>query len=187
MSVPTKEQLKARSKHLAKLLEEKFNVKASHSQCLDVVAQLFGHKDWNTASAASPSDESEGRLPRYRLIEALLQGFHFFVEQPYKVDKFFAGRAVANQAIEEGSHLFDQFKGLKVDPVTRQVTLTLPQITGVSASNEVVDMHKQGYQQREKDFAEMFVGDSRYKDWQEQVERDHREEMKKYKPSDDRS
>lgn len=155
MSVPTKEQLKARSKHLAKLLQEKYKLQISHGHCLDVVAQLFGYKDWNTASAVSPEDESSRADSggRYALIEALTQGFSLYVEQPYKVEKYFAGGSTANHSSEEGVAIADQFT-VRTDLQNRNVTLTLPLTTSVSTSDAVIEMNKQLYLQREKFFAE---------------------------------
>lgn len=63
--VPTKEQIKKRAKFLRELLREKYNVELSHSHALEVLAKVFGYKDWNTASAlvGEASSEKTGAAP----------------------------------------------------------------------------------------------------------------------------
>lgn len=159
MSVPTKEQLKARSKHLAKLLQEKYNVKVSHGHCLDIVSQLFGHKDWNTASAVSPDED----LPMIEQgnhyapwLEALTEGYHLSVEQPYLKEKFHAGGAMAQHSSERGVTSLEFTP--RVDKESRRVILTLPLAASVSTNDAVIGMHKHLYLQREKEFAEKLGG-----------------------------
>jgi hypothetical protein len=159
MSVPTREQLKARSKHLAKLLQEKFDVKVSHGQCLDVVSQLFGHKDWNTASAVLPEgvkEVSETSSQFTPWLEALTNGFHLSVEQPYKKDIYHTGVASAQHSTESGIKSL-QFSP-RVDEERGLVILTLEQLNEDSTNEYVTQMHKQQYLNREKVYAEKLGG-----------------------------
>lgn len=159
MSIPTKEQLKARSKNLSKLLQEKYNLKVSHGHCLDLVAQLFGFKDWNTANSACPQDENaEAEVDnRYALAEAIIQGFQISIEQPYKVEKYFSGGATAQHASEQGVIMIDRFS-VRKDQNNRKLIFVMPQQSRTAASDSVVRMHKQTYLQREKFFAEKLGG-----------------------------
>jgi hypothetical protein len=50
-AIPTSENLKEKAKVIRKFLKEKHSVDIPHGHCLDLVSQLFGSKDWNTASA----------------------------------------------------------------------------------------------------------------------------------------
>lgn len=162
MSIPTKEQLKARSKHLAKLLQEKHNLKVSHGHCLDVVAQLFGFKDWNTASAASPTtDEAPKPTAEDRYtpwLNALTQGFELSVEQPYVKERFHVGGVTADHSTEQGIISLPFVP--RIDEQSRRVVLTLPTSNEVSTSeNDLrVDNVKRRYRQREAWFAEKLGG-----------------------------
>lgn len=51
ISIPTPENLKSKAKLARKFLKEKCNVELSHSQCLELISQIFGFRDWNTATA----------------------------------------------------------------------------------------------------------------------------------------
>lgn len=53
ISIPTPESLKEKAKVIRKFLKEKYNVDVSHGHCLDLTSEIFGLRDWNTASAAS--------------------------------------------------------------------------------------------------------------------------------------
>lgn len=55
---PTREGLKEKAKVIRKFMNEKCNADISHSQCLELISQLFDFKDWNTASAISRSKEN---------------------------------------------------------------------------------------------------------------------------------
>lgn len=159
MSVPTTEQLKARSKHLAKLLQEKYGLKVSHGHCLDVVSQLFGHKDWNTASATLPSEPNTAPATDglHTLAEYFNQGYSLSVEQPYKVEKYYAGGSVASHSTEEGVRPIGPFT-LRADHQNRLVMVTLPMAKTISTTDPVIDMHKQLYLQKDKIFAEKLGG-----------------------------
>ena len=50
-AIPTPENIKEKAKLLRKILSEKNNADLSHGQCIEIVSQLFGFKDWNTAAA----------------------------------------------------------------------------------------------------------------------------------------
>jgi hypothetical protein len=50
---PSKEQIKERAKFLREVLREKHKIDLPHGHALEVLAKVFGYKDWNTASALS--------------------------------------------------------------------------------------------------------------------------------------
>lgn len=160
MLVPTKEQLKARSKHLAKLLQEKYNVKVSHGHCLDIVSQLEGYKDWNTASAVSPSDDSSQKpdpaVQYTPWLEALTKGYYLSVEQPYLKETFHAGGATAQRSSEQGITSMEFTP--RIDEETRRVVLTLPLLTSSLPNKAVIEMHKQQYLKKEQEFAKKLGG-----------------------------
>lgn len=161
MLVPTKEQLKARSKHLAQLLQEKYNLKVSHGHCLDVVSKLFGFKNWNTANAACPEGETvppDSSERKDLLIEALNQGFHLCIEQPYMKERFHVGGVTAQHSVERG-FLSIPFT-LRIDQQTQRVVLELRLSTAFSTSESdmVADTVKQKYQKRKAWFAEKLGG-----------------------------
>lgn len=51
MKEPSKEQIKERTKHLRQVLKEKYKIDLPQGHALEVMAKVFGFKDWNTASA----------------------------------------------------------------------------------------------------------------------------------------
>jgi hypothetical protein len=53
MELPSKEQLKERAKSLREILKQKYKIDMAHGHALEVIAKLFGIKDWNTAAALS--------------------------------------------------------------------------------------------------------------------------------------
>lgn len=53
MKEPSKEQIKERAKFLREVLREKHKIELPHGHALEVLAKVFGFKDWNTASALS--------------------------------------------------------------------------------------------------------------------------------------
>ena len=63
MSTPTQESLKQQAKVIRKFLNEKYQVDVSHGHCMELISQLFGFKDWNTASAALKPKDKQGQLP----------------------------------------------------------------------------------------------------------------------------
>lgn len=159
MSIPSKEQLKARSKHLSQLLLEKYNVRVSHGHCLEIVSQLFGFKDWNTAAAASPDEAAAPIDPISNYtpwLKALTEGYALSVEQPYVKEKFHVGGATADHSVERGvmSLVFTP----RMDEQSRRVVLTLEEQKSISTSDATIEMTKQLYRQREKSFAEKFGG-----------------------------
>lgn len=58
MSLPpiSEELIKDRSKAIRELMKSEFDVDVSHGQCLKIVSQLFGFKNWNTAKAEIEKD-----------------------------------------------------------------------------------------------------------------------------------
>jgi hypothetical protein len=63
MSTTTQESLKQQAKLIRKFLNEKYQVDVSHGHCMELISQLFGFKDWNTASAALKPKDKQGQLP----------------------------------------------------------------------------------------------------------------------------
>lgn len=63
MSVPTQESLKQKAKLIRNFLNEKYHVDVSHGHCMELISQLFGFKDWNTASAALEPKSKKESLP----------------------------------------------------------------------------------------------------------------------------
>ena len=63
MSTPTQESLKQQAKVIRKFLNEKYQVDVSHGHCMELISQLFGFKDWNTASAALKPKTKQDQLP----------------------------------------------------------------------------------------------------------------------------
>ncbi len=63
MSTPSQESLKQQAKVIRKFLNEKYQVDVSHGHCMELISQLFGFKDWNTASAALKPKDKQGQLP----------------------------------------------------------------------------------------------------------------------------
>lgn len=61
----TKESLKFQAKTIRKFLNDKYNVDVSHGHCMELISQLFGFKDWNTASASLKSKNTDNQLPIY--------------------------------------------------------------------------------------------------------------------------
>ncbi len=59
MKEPSKEQVKARAKFLREVLQEKHKIDLPHGHALEVLAKVFGYKDWNTASALSADVSNE--------------------------------------------------------------------------------------------------------------------------------
>ncbi len=62
-SSPTSEGLKEKAKVIRKFLCEKYNADISHGHCMELISQLFGFKDWNTASAALRPKVSQVSVP----------------------------------------------------------------------------------------------------------------------------
>ncbi|WP_041802739.1 glyoxalase superfamily protein [Micavibrio aeruginosavorus] len=63
MSTPTQESLKQQAKVIRKFLNEKYQVDVSHGHCMELISQLFGFKDWNTATAALKPKAKQDLLP----------------------------------------------------------------------------------------------------------------------------
>ncbi|USN47066.1 MAG: hypothetical protein H6626_12870 [Pseudobdellovibrionaceae bacterium] len=59
-SLPTPENFKEKAKLIRTFMKNKCDASISHSHSLELISQLFGFKDWNTATAVS---KSRGRLP----------------------------------------------------------------------------------------------------------------------------
>lgn len=62
-TVSTPESLKEKAKVIRKFMKEKCNVDVSHGHCIELISQLFGFRDWNTASAALKSKLNQDALP----------------------------------------------------------------------------------------------------------------------------
>jgi hypothetical protein len=61
MKEPSKEQIKERAKFLRQVLLEKHKIDLPHGHSLEVLAKVFGFKDWNTAAAHST--DASGQKP----------------------------------------------------------------------------------------------------------------------------
>lgn len=61
--IPSSEALKDKAKVVRKFIKEKCNANISHSHSLELVSQLFGFRDWNTASAATKPKADQVSLP----------------------------------------------------------------------------------------------------------------------------
>lgn len=59
MREPSKEQIKERTKHLRQVLKEKHKIDLPQGHALEIMAKVFGFKDWNTASALASNQQSE--------------------------------------------------------------------------------------------------------------------------------
>lgn len=62
-TIPTAEILKDKAKVIRKFMKEKCNVDVSHGHCIELISQLFGFKDWNTASATLKSKADQNIFP----------------------------------------------------------------------------------------------------------------------------
>lgn len=49
--IATQNSLKEKAKLIRKFMKEKCNADISHSHSLELISQLYGFKDWNTALA----------------------------------------------------------------------------------------------------------------------------------------
>jgi hypothetical protein len=63
MTTQTREDLKNKAKLIRNFLEEKCNSQISHSQGLELISNVFGFKDWNTASALLSKDVAAPKGP----------------------------------------------------------------------------------------------------------------------------
>ncbi|MBI1327017.1 MAG: hypothetical protein GC136_05185 [Alphaproteobacteria bacterium] len=63
MSIPTKESLKQKAKTVRKFLNDKYQVDVSHGHCMEIISQVLGFKDWNTASASLKPKAKQDLLP----------------------------------------------------------------------------------------------------------------------------
>jgi hypothetical protein len=55
-SISLEDLLKGRAKLIAELIKAEFGHDIPHGQCLKIVSQLFGFKNWNTAKALLPKE-----------------------------------------------------------------------------------------------------------------------------------
>lgn len=63
ISIPSRESLKEKAKVIRQFMKEKHNVDVPHGHCMEMISQLFGFNDWNTASAALKPNEKSPNLP----------------------------------------------------------------------------------------------------------------------------
>ena len=61
-TVLTPENFKDKAKIIRSFMKEKCDADISHSHGLELISQLFGYKDWNTASAAVKSEVNKKSL-----------------------------------------------------------------------------------------------------------------------------
>ena len=60
---PTPETFKDKARIIRKFMNERYQIDVSHGHCMELLSQLFGFKDWNTASAALKSKSKPLDLP----------------------------------------------------------------------------------------------------------------------------
>lgn len=63
ITTPTPEAFKQKAKTVRKLMKDKFDIQMTHSQCIELVSNVYGFKDWNTASASAKSISKNLDLP----------------------------------------------------------------------------------------------------------------------------
>jgi hypothetical protein len=63
MSMPKHESLKQQAKLIRKFMSDKYQLDVPHGHCMELMSQLFGFKDWNTASATLKSKAKPDILP----------------------------------------------------------------------------------------------------------------------------
>lgn len=61
IQTPSKESIKARAKVIREILKAKYSVDVSHGHCLEIVSQLFGFADFNTAAALTKGETPKGQ------------------------------------------------------------------------------------------------------------------------------
>lgn len=61
--VPSQESLKEKAKVIRKFIKDKCSADISHSHSLELISQVFGFKDWNTASASIKSKPEKASHP----------------------------------------------------------------------------------------------------------------------------
>lgn len=61
--IPSSDSLKEKAKVIRKFMKDKYNVDISHGHSLELISQVFGLKDWNTASAVSKPKVDKINLP----------------------------------------------------------------------------------------------------------------------------
>lgn len=91
MKEPSKEQIKERAKFLREVLREKHKIELPHGHALEVLAKVFGYKDWNTASASStdgrPAEPVETRATT-ESVKPIAAKFHTVGELKEFLSKF---------------------------------------------------------------------------------------------------
>lgn len=63
MRTPTPESFKEKAKVIRQFMKEKCGADISHSHSLELISQLFGFKDWNTAAAVLKPKIDKSSLP----------------------------------------------------------------------------------------------------------------------------
>lgn len=109
MSTPTPESLKEKAKVIRKFLAKKYNVDVSHGHCLDLISELFGFKDWNTASAGLKPTVNQDALPDFittagdmrRALEPFKDSAVIEAWSDFKIEAF--GMAMAELDVTEGT------------------------------------------------------------------------------------
>lgn len=117
-TVPSPESLKEKAKLVRKFLKEKCNVDVSHSHCIEIVSQVFGFKDWNTASATLRSRSQ--KLPfKIETVSDMKRALEFFDDSiPIDGTYVFKVRELINRLEDYDS---------SDDEITQQFSLVLEQ------------------------------------------------------------
>lgn len=114
-SIPTPENFKEKAQIIRKFMKEKYNADVSQGHGLELISQLLGFKDWNTASAASKTSGSGKVLPlRIETIGELkkaLEGFRdtdsVDAEFEFRIDEFIS--KLNEEMIGAGDRILQQF------------------------------------------------------------------------------
>ena len=61
--LPTSDSFKDKAKIIRKFLNDRYKVDVSHGHCMELLSQLHGFKDWNTASATLKAAVEQVSLP----------------------------------------------------------------------------------------------------------------------------
>ena len=127
----TPESLKAKAKVIRKFLNEKYNVDVSHGHCLDLISELSGFKDWNTASAALRPNVNQNDLPiLIRTVGGMRKALEPFKDSA-KIEAssiFAVGAALMNKdelGLNERSAFFDRYSFIVGETNDDSVSLVL--------------------------------------------------------------
>lgn len=141
-TLPSSDRLKSMAQIARRFLKEKCGLEISHSHSLEMIAQQFGVKDWNTAAALAsiepPTPIRPARHPEFR--QALKDDFLVYAERP-----LFDGHV----------EIFGGL-GIRIESDVKRVAIILPREKGLSGVAAEIFTNKNSYQVRKKEFSEQF-------------------------------